>query len=113
MLQSLKHQLHRTKKIDFIEQFNEKLLVKQVPPQALRVEGTGLNCLRFSAPGQSRDPYPLHPATQVPSMSWFPVHGSQGLRFTIYGSQGLGFRVHGSQSIGFRVHGSQGLGFRL
>jgi (p)ppGpp synthase/HD superfamily hydrolase len=29
-LQSFKHQLHRSKKIDFIEQFNEKLLVKQV-----------------------------------------------------------------------------------
>ena len=30
VLQSFKHQLHRSKKIDFIEQFNEKLLVKQV-----------------------------------------------------------------------------------
>lgn len=29
VLQSFKHQLHRSKKIDFIEQFNEKLLVKQ------------------------------------------------------------------------------------
>ena len=30
VMQSFKHQLHRSKKIDFIEQFNEKLLVKQV-----------------------------------------------------------------------------------
>ena len=29
VLQSFKHPLHRAKKIDFIEQFNEKLLVKQ------------------------------------------------------------------------------------
>jgi len=29
VLQSFKHQVHRSKKIDFIEQFNEKLLVKQ------------------------------------------------------------------------------------
>ena len=29
VLQSFKHQLHRSKKIDFIEQFNEKLLIKQ------------------------------------------------------------------------------------
>lgn len=28
-LSSFTHMLHRTKKIDFIEQFNEKLLVKQ------------------------------------------------------------------------------------
>ena len=29
MLTTFKHLLHRNKKIDFIEQFNEKLLVKQ------------------------------------------------------------------------------------
>lgn len=29
MLKKFNHLLHRTKKIDFIEQFNEKLLVKQ------------------------------------------------------------------------------------
>jgi len=29
VLQSFKHQLHRSKRIDFIEQFNEKLLIKQ------------------------------------------------------------------------------------
>lgn len=29
VLKSFKHLLHRSKKVDFIEQFNEKLLVKQ------------------------------------------------------------------------------------
>jgi len=29
VLQSFNHPIHRNKKVDFIEQFNEKLLVKQ------------------------------------------------------------------------------------
>jgi hypothetical protein len=29
LLKSFRHLLHRNKKVDFIEQFNEKLLVKQ------------------------------------------------------------------------------------
>ena len=55
VLQSFKHQLHRSKKIDFIEQFNEKLLVKQVAkpappsflPLSLRLSACVCVCMRF------------------------------------------------------------------
>eukprot|EP00294_Goniomonas_avonlea_P008555 CAMPEP_0114547908 /NCGR_PEP_ID=MMETSP0114-20121206/4704_1 /TAXON_ID=31324 /ORGANISM="Goniomonas sp, Strain m" /LENGTH=430 /DNA_ID=CAMNT_0001732473 /DNA_START=60 /DNA_END=1352 /DNA_ORIENTATION=+ len=55
VLQSFKHQLHRSKKIDFIEQFNEKLLVKQ-DTESLQIvdvrdgDRTEVMCTQFMTP---------------------------------------------------------------
>lgn len=55
VLKSFKHQLHRSRKMDFIEQFNEKLLVKQ-EHEALNIvdirtgERTEVSCSQFMTP---------------------------------------------------------------